>query len=337
MQTPLLISTSRGFICIEENTPDAWLVDSGRGTYYGISYSDKNIYVAARRVAYTTGKDKMDEQEGAILVFDYDLNQVDELVAPFRLRDLHQLYYFNNALWIVCTYDCMIAIYRDGHWDKWYPMGEGDDAGKTNVHHLNSIYGSDGMIYLGGSIDRVGMIYRYRESDRELLERCYAGYSSHNVWRENGSVYTLSSMSGTCVTTEGLVEIVSRGNFIRGVVATNDTKYFGISESLSRASREGSGCMIKKIPSPGPGSIIGIRAYGQINEIRAPGRHDFAHPSCIGRRIDTTGFKDRFARVPLVNGPCMKEMSAWYWRARSGFQYFDIKRRQRRLQAKRLI
>ena len=74
MQAPLLISTNRGFICIDENAANAWLVDSGRGTYYGITYSDQNIYVAARRIAYAPGKDKMDEQEGAILVFDYDLN-----------------------------------------------------------------------------------------------------------------------------------------------------------------------------------------------------------------------------------------------------------------------
>jgi len=339
MQAPLLIATSRGFICIDENTPDAWLVDSGRGTYYGITYSEKNIFVAARRITYATGKDKMNEQEGVILVFDYDLNQVDELYAPFRLRDLHQLYYFNDALWIVCTYDCIIAIYRGGQWEKWYPLGEGAGAGagKAKAYHLNSIYSKDGAIFLGGSINRVGLIYIYRESDRELLERHYAGYSSHNVWRENGTVYTLSSMSGTCVNMDGSIQVVSRGNFIRGVVATEDTKYFGISESLSRASRDGSSCMIKKVPARGQSSIVGIRAYGQINEIRSPGRQDHAHPSLIGKCIDTTRFENRFARVPLVNGPCMKELPAWYWRARNSYQYFDIKRRRRVLHANKLI
>ena len=62
MQPPLLITTNRGFICIDEHTPEAWLIDGGRGTYYGITYSEDKIFVAARRIAYATGKNKMDDQ-----------------------------------------------------------------------------------------------------------------------------------------------------------------------------------------------------------------------------------------------------------------------------------
>ena len=339
MQPPLLITTNRGFICIDEHTPEAWLIDGGRGTYYGITYSEDKIFVAARRIAYATGKNKMDDQDGVILVFDYDLKQIDELYAPFRLRDLHQLYYFDGALWAVCTYDCLIATYRDGQWEKWYPQGEsaGATAGKLKAFHLNSIYHHAGSIYLGGSINRVGLIYQYRETDRALVERLYVGYSPHNVWQENGTFYTLSSMTGSCVSLAGRTRVVSRGNFIRGVVATPDTHYFGVSESLSRASRDGANCMIRKFPSHGPSSIVGIRAQGQINEIRSPGRQDFAHPSVIGKPIDTTEFTHRFPLVPLTNALCMVEISAWSWRMRLCYQYFDRSKRRRALQASQLI
>lgn len=338
MQAPLLITTNQGFICVDEEMQRAYLIDGGKGTYYGITYSENNIYVAARRISYVTGKDNMEEQEGVILVFDYALNLIDELYAPFKLRDLHQLYYFNKALWIVCTYDCMIATYRDGKWEQWYPLGADAGAAKMQPQHINSIYYSDNVIYLGGSINRVGMIYAYHENNKALFERHYAGYSSHNVWREDGDLYTLSSMSGTCITTGGRVEIVSRGNFVRGVVATRDEKYFGISESLSRTSRENSSCMIKRVATPGRDvRYIGIRDYGQINEIRSPGRQDFAHPSASCKSIDTAGFGARFPAITLSHGPCIPEMPVWYWRLRYCFQSFDTKRRRHRLLAKQLI
>ena len=110
----LLIATSRGFICIDENNSCAYLIDNTNGTYYGITYSEENIFVAARRVSYAKGKGRPEEQAGVILVYNYNLELVDELLPAFPLRDLHQIYFFDNKLWVVCTYDSTVAIYDDG-------------------------------------------------------------------------------------------------------------------------------------------------------------------------------------------------------------------------------
>ena len=330
--TMLLIATSRGFICIDEKSPSAYLIDRDNRSYYGITYNDKNIYVAARRVSYAKGKGKPEEHPGVILVYDFNLELVDELLPHFPLRDLHQIYFFNNKLWAVCTYDSMIAVHEDGVWDRWYPLGNNVHPDIKRKYHFNSIYNYKNRIYIAGSIDRNGIIYEYDYESRALLNRHFAGYSSHNVWVRNGVISTLSSMAGAKLSLDGSNEIISRGNFVRGISELESAVYYGISTAKNRANREGANLMIKKVSIENNDAYFyGIQDFGQINEIRSPGVFDYAHPAHMGKMIQAGGLSDRFPGVPVFTKPIVREIPAWLSAPRGIYQRFDMKRRKSRL------
>ncbi|OGT63976.1 MAG: hypothetical protein A2W69_02400 [Gammaproteobacteria bacterium RIFCSPLOWO2_02_47_7] len=336
--TTLLIATSRGFICIDEKMSRAYLIDRDNGTYYGITYNEKNIFVAARRISYAKGKGRPEEQAGVILVYNYNLELVDELLPAFPLRDLHQIYYFDNKLWAVCTYDSTVAIYGNGLWGRWHPLGENITTKIAHKYHFNSIFSIKNRIYMAGSIDRNGIIYEYDFQSKAILNKYFIGYSSHNVWARDGVISTLSSMAGTSVSIDGRSEIISKGNFVRGIAVTEHSVYYGISTALNRSRREGSNLMIKKTSMDNTGTgFYGIREFGQINEIRTPGLFDYAHPSCPGKIIQTEKLGERFDSVPIIKDPVIREIPAWQSIPRSLYQRFDMARRKSRLRRDQIL
>jgi len=328
----LLLTTTRAFWCADPETETAFRIDEDNAAYYGISFDSERIYVAARRSSYTGGKLKPEKQAGVILVFNYELDQIDRLIPAFPLRDVHQVYFFDEALWVVCTWNDLIAIYREGDWECWYPLGNpGDNC--AGSYHFNSIFAAAERIYIGGSVDRIGFLWEFDRRSREHLNTRALGYGSHNLWCEGEVVHTLSSLTGAAVGTDGSVSVISRGNFVRGVVAGTESAWFGVSTRAKRGQREFSDAMIVNLPMAPDGMRrwLNFSGSGMVHEIRAPGLIDRAHAASRGQAIDPNRLRGRFGETRLGGVPVLSEQAFLPWLAGRTVQQLDRYLRQRRL------
>ncbi|MBV9756078.1 MAG: hypothetical protein JO047_03415, partial [Alphaproteobacteria bacterium] len=75
----LAITTTLGFWLLDEISGRAFLADSGRGVYYGISFDADHLYLAARQAAYGAERST---QNNAVLVFDRRLRLARIIHAP---------------------------------------------------------------------------------------------------------------------------------------------------------------------------------------------------------------------------------------------------------------
>jgi hypothetical protein len=318
----ILVTTTRAFWCLDANAGVAYRIDDGNGAYYGISFDDERIFVAARRSAYGAGRDTAAER-GVILQFAPDLSPCGELGVDFPLRDIHQICCFDRALWVVCTRDDLVAIHRDGEWERWYPLGAPPDAG-TGHCHFNSILATDRHILIGGSIDRVGAIWAFDRDSRRPLRLWYLGYGSHNLWRDGGELYTMSSLAGEVVSLGGRRESLSRGNFVRGVAIAGGSLWYGVSARAPRHRRAYSDSMVvRRSRSDGARTCFNFRGFGMVHEIRVPGETDQAHPHSRGPRVAAASLAHRFSALDVGGDPVLREIPARAWAVRRLVQDLD--------------
>ncbi|MEM8779699.1 MAG: hypothetical protein AAGF26_12670, partial [Cyanobacteria bacterium P01_G01_bin.49] len=120
----VLVTTSKSILKVNLLTKEISYFHQGKGLYYGIAYSDKEIFVAARNQGVCDDQQRAKES-GEILVFDF-LGNLTRSIIPqdFCLRDLHQIIFYKEILFTTCSYNNMIAIYRNNKWEKWYPNPE---------------------------------------------------------------------------------------------------------------------------------------------------------------------------------------------------------------------
>ncbi|MGE0482640.1 MAG: hypothetical protein AB7Q81_00725 [Gammaproteobacteria bacterium] len=323
----LLVTTTRALWCVDPATTRGYRVDDANGSYYGITHDDDAIYVAARRSGYAAGKQSPRDQRGVILVFDAALELQDTLIPPFALRDLHQLYCFDGALWAVCTYGDAIAVLRDGQWDLWHPLGAPADAG-GEPYHFNSIHAAGDVIYVAGSVDRVGAVWAFDRGDRRYLRSWRLGYGTHNVWDENGEIHVLSSLAGCELDGAGQARAISPGNFVRGAALGEAWRWYGISTRAKRDDRETSDAMLLGIAvANGARRHLNLRGDGMVHEIRIPGTLDRAHPAHRGPQIDLTALRARCEAQALDGPACLPARADLGWLAEAAVQKLDRCRR----------
>lgn len=284
----LLVTTTRAFWVFDETSRQAYRIDEGNGVYYGLTHGhDGHIFVGARRCRYGVDVAGRAAQTGTILVFNPDLSPGGELQPPFPLRDLHQICYFDDKLWVCATHDNMIAIYGFPGWETWYPFGEPADPTKPDSHHINSIWVDGDEIFLVGHSGTTGCVHVFDRVTREHRRTLDFGRYAHNVWRENGQLQVLSSLEGCILSEDGTRRPVSPGNFVRGAVVTGQRLYVGVSENVNRAEREKGSCEVVRLdPSGRTQSIMGLVGYGMVHDVRCPGLHDAAHPYADGPPLD---------------------------------------------------
>ncbi len=104
----MLVTTTQALWYIDLPSRTAWQIERGNGVYYGIACSRDSIFVAARRAEY--GSDRK-VQKGVIQCYNNELELVRTLEPPFPLRDLHQIDWFDNKLWVCATYDDLVAVW----------------------------------------------------------------------------------------------------------------------------------------------------------------------------------------------------------------------------------
>jgi hypothetical protein len=234
---PLLVTTSHSLLRMDPDSGAVEPLHRGLGLYFGIASDGDHYYVAARGRMVSSGV-PADEERGRILVFDRDLRLAGEVVAPFALRDMHEILWHAGKLWITCSHDNMVAILTaaSGRWERWFPLGE-TPAPPYDVNHLNSLAIVEGRLCMIAHNFGASELLRFDVESRELLSRTPFGRQSHNI-REfaHGALITCSSEDGALVGSDGWrLEV---GGFPRGIFLGTGGNYVGISEIAERKERD---------------------------------------------------------------------------------------------------
>lgn len=278
----LLVTTSKSFMAVNSETGNKCVIDSGKGLYYGITFSDEAIFVAARNQSNCFNYlDERGDESGSILVFDYHLKLIDTIKAPFLLRDLHQIYLFDNKLWLTCSFDNMVAVYDFSKWERWYPSGKIEDLGK-DINHFNSIWVDDESMYILAHNNGPSEIWQFSYPALCLQKKIQLGNCAHNIWKKNDEIYTCNSKFRTVESSSGFrLEV---GGFTRGSVITKNCFAIGSSDIAERADRHlVSGSLFFYDSEWKIQSEINFENQGQILDIRSPGILDLCSPYAVGK------------------------------------------------------
>ncbi len=227
-----LLTTSQSFLLIDTDSGAAHVLDSGRGLYYGIARNGEHIYVAARK-RLVSSEVPQDQERGEILLFDRRLRACGSLEAPFPLRDLHEIAWHEGKLYATCSFDNLIAVYDGQRWEKWYPLGA-EDAGDAN--HFNSFMFDKGRIWILAHNRGPSELMAFSLDERRLMERVALGACGHNIWRENGELFSCSSAESTVVSERGFR--LETGGFPRGVAFDAASRCVGVSALAERKARD---------------------------------------------------------------------------------------------------
>jgi len=233
----LLVTTSHSLGLLEPQTGNFQRIETGHGLYYGMAIRQGLLYVAARNRLVSDTSPKSDER-GHIRVFDAQLHHIDTLTAPFPLRDIHQIAWIGNDLYVTCSHDNMVAIYTPPRgWIAWYPLGE-PDTQERDINHFNSLkhISRNRLAILAHNLHRPSEIHLYSLPDRKHINSVLMGHQAHNIDCYRGRIFTCSSAEGCLVDRRG--ELVHTGGFPRGIAQERGLWYVGVSQLAERAQRD---------------------------------------------------------------------------------------------------
>lgn len=260
----LLLTTSQSFLLIDTDSGVLHPLDRGHGLYYGIARHGERIYVAARNRLVSSGVPQREER-GEILMFDQALQPCGALRAPFPLRDLHEIAWHGGKLWAACSFDNMIALFDGANWERWFPFGA-PHGEPSDINHFNSFMFENDKAWVLAHNRGASELLAFSLQTRALVERVAIGQCGHNIWREDGQLFTCSSAEGKLLGGRGFM--LETGGFPRGVAHDGDTRCVGISELAERQDRDlTAGKLLifdrnwqlhKEIALPGEGLILDL-------------------------------------------------------------------------------
>ena len=236
----LLVTTSQSVLLVDAATGAGARLHRGAGLYYGIARVAGGFAVAARRRSVSSTVLQADEA-GCILAFDRAFNLERSVEAPFALRDMHQIAWFDDRLWITCSYDDVVAVHYGAHWARWMPLPVPADAAPDR-HHFNTFLVSRDEIALLAHNQGPSVAHFFDRRTRTLLRSVPLGVQAHDLWIENGALYTCSSIESRLVSTSGASH--RTGGFPRGVAITAAARVVGLSALAERGMRDWSSAAI---------------------------------------------------------------------------------------------
>ena len=274
----LLITTSKSLLTLDTETEKLSVIHTAMGLYYGITFSETEIFVAARNNDNPFDYLGKPDEQGVILVFNAQLQLTRKITAPFPLRDMHQIMFFDNKLWITCSADNMVAIYDGDEWQQWYPSPKLADR-NIDINHFNSLWVKNNELHLlAHNLGREpSVIYRYNYPDKKLIETITLGNQAHNIWMlDNQQEYfSCDSDNGKVISSTG--KKVALGGFPRGAVITETHYYIGTSDVAERIERDQVSSKIVQFNNDWhPIKTFTITGHGQLLDIKAPGINDIA-------------------------------------------------------------
>ena len=175
------------------------------------------------------------------------MNELGLLIPPFPLRDIHQIQFHQNKLYVTCTFDNKIAIFDGKKWHEFFP----DLNVKEDFNHFNSIFLDDKYLYLTAhNLNRPSEIWKFKKPSiidlmmstikqnqifLTKLDKFSLGLQSHNIWIDDDEFFTCSSAEHSIVSSLGFSYRI--GGFTRGLAVTDNYIFVGISELAERKDR----------------------------------------------------------------------------------------------------
>lgn len=231
----LAVTTSYSVLCVDSTTGEFSPLHRGGGLYYGQTSNRLGVLVGAR-YRMVSSDVPPDSEQGAILFFDKDLGISSRIQpADFAMRDIHEICWMHGRLWVTCSYDNMVAIWDGSSWERWYPLGP-SSAPPWDRNHFNSFFFEGDSVWLVAHNMGASELLEFDRRTRELRTRVALGNQAHNLWRENGYLYTCSSGEGAIVGMDG--RRIVTGGFPRGVAFGGGLRFVGISELAERKVRD---------------------------------------------------------------------------------------------------
>ncbi len=238
----VLVTTSQSILQVDCVTGHAMVLHQGSGLYYGITRIGSMYAVAARRRLVSSPIPRMDER-GCILLFDKHFRPHSTIEAPFPLRDIHQIAWFDDRLWVTCSFDDRIAIYDGASWERWIPehtSGDAEDRSGGDVpgdrYHYNSFFIADDEFALLAHNHGPSDLHFFDRRSRSWRRSIALGRQAHNVWRDGDAYATCSSIDGKLVGSNGWE--TATGGFPRGVCFESVHRAVGISALSERGRRD---------------------------------------------------------------------------------------------------
>jgi hypothetical protein len=263
----LAVTTTQAFWIMDYDTASAWQIDCGKGVYYGISFWNEHLFIAARQAA--VGADR-DAQDNVILCYSSDLRLNRILKPPSPIRDIHQIAAADGVLYVASSYDDQIACYdiETDDWTFWQPFtpyaGSGLDA-----YHINSVFVAANEIFLAGLRPK-GWVARFDRLTRKLISRQDLGRETHNVWLDGGAMHVCSSADCAILREDGRSYALLSYGWARGYCRQGDRRFVGTSENLTRANRAFSDCSVLEMDEHHRYiSAVRLRGFGMLHDLRS--------------------------------------------------------------------
>lgn len=237
----VLATTSQSVLLVDCVTGQASVLHRGAGLYYGIARIGSLRAVAARRRLVSSHVPRIDER-GCILLLDEQLRLREIIEAPFPLRDVHEIAWFDERLWVTCSFDDMIAVYDGAGWERWTPEVPSCAAGRpvrdveNDRHHFNSFLFAHDEIALLAHNHGPSDVHFFERRSRSFRRTIALGTQAHNLWQEGQALVTCSSIEGKLVGSDGWE--LWTGDFPRGVCFTPTLRAVGLSALSERGQRD---------------------------------------------------------------------------------------------------
>ncbi len=273
----LLIGTSRYLLLFDIESGERQIISEKYGLYYGITWDHKYIYVAARW--YPNFMPTSHFERPRLLVFDDRLSMVDCQKFDVPAGGLHQIFYYDDALYCSCSRDDSYIVCNTKtpkNWNIWYPSLDSKDH-KKDTHHFNSIWIHNNRMYLVGHNNGPSDVWEYSYPDKQLVSKHRIGSRIHNVWLEDSQIAVCNSEAGQLETVNGKI-LCKTNEFPRGLVLGPDINVVGVSAIANRSNRKMTPGTIK-IYSKNWNHLedFSLGDCGQVCEIRSLDAQDFAH------------------------------------------------------------
>lgn len=295
----LIFTSTLAVWALDPDTGDCWQIDSGKGVYYGISFTEDRLFIGARQAAY--GSDQS-VQQNVILVYDRAL-RLKNVLAPrgAPIRDLHQILVAGRSLYVTSTYDDTIAILdlSDRRWTEWRPLPA--RAGAPDEYHVNSLLAAGESLWLAGKRPKP-WVAEFDRAGRQLKRQMRLGRGTHNVWLDDGVPGVCSSDEGALVWQDGRRRMISDGAWTRGYCRLGDRIFVGLSEVNSRENRAQSDCCLVELDADhAPVRAWHLPGWGMLHDVRALNTADASHNG-VRFALDRARLDLRFRRQRLSAG-----------------------------------
>jgi hypothetical protein len=267
----LFVTTSHSFLELDTATASFRTLHSGKGLYYGIAQSPQHMFLACRNRSVSSGI-PVEEERGEIAVFDPAGPSIAFQTAPFPLRDMHEIAWHNDRLWITCPHDNVVVIWDGETWERWHPLPD-DHHAEGDIHHYNSFLFLDYGFWLVAHNHGDSEVLFFSLPERRLQRQITLGRIAHNIWEEDGQLFTCSSAEGDVVGDRGFRFKI--GGFPRGYAQDESgMRFVGINEYAERAKRDATSakivmfdrkwCEVETFHLPDQGMILDIRRSSPV-------------------------------------------------------------------------